>query len=507
MKNILISCVSLFNKNRTVTKDGAPEKPKEYSADGITVSALQTNEACAKFLLKSLEQSGERLHEFIRVKSNSVEHDRFTMDYLDSEIEKFCKENELPCPTYVDFCLGEYEPEHRYDKVLSDISREVRKAAGTAIDNNVAIYLDMAGGKRDNYIFIQLLTKLLSFYGYNIHTYYADITGDKGTVVNIDLSFEHMRILDAVNEFVRFGSATALRECFSNSKSPTVKALLKVMEEFSDAIQLCSTNIGDILLRLEQQLDQTEKYVSDDFGGLFIVKTMIPLIRSKFNIKIDNNIYATLGIVKWCLENNLIQQALTIYRENVSEIIMSKKLVVLDQGIYGSTINKMMEGRHISKNETELFCVIGEAFQKMYNDPGAGNKETEAGVKRYIKRYIKDYKWKKYDKNGRIICRDMEWTIGAFFFSDEFMPDGIKLNIETELFRRIASDCRFAMSARNRVNHASGKDTYDKLLISMFSLQSYPFSSYANTFTPKNVKKDLLRAVSNLEDALKIVDN
>lgn len=504
MKNILISCVSLFNKNRTVTKDGVPEKPKEYSADGITISALQTNEACAKFLLKKLEQTGERLHEYIRVKSNSVEHDRFTMDYLDSEIKEFCKENELPCPTPVDFCLGEYETEHRYDKVLSDISQEVRKVADTAVDHKVAIYLDMAGGKRDNYIFIQLLTKLLSFYGYEIHTYYADITGDKGTVVNTDLSFEHMRILDAVNEFVRFGSATALRECFSNSKSPTVKALLKVMEEFSDAIQLCSTDIGDILLRLEQQLDQTEKYVSDDRDGLFIVKTMIPLIRSKFNIKTDNNIYATLGIVKWCLENNLIQQALTIYRENVPEIIMSKKLVELDQRIYGSTINKMMEGRHISKkNETELFCVIGEAFQNMYKFPGAGSKETEDG----LKRYIKDYKWKKCDKSGRIICRDMEWTVGAVFFSDEFMPDGVKLNIETELFRRIVSDCRFAMSARNRVNHASGKDTYDKLLISMFSLQSYPFSSYPNTFTPKNVKKDLLRAVSNLEDALKIVDN
>lgn len=360
----------------------------------------------------------------------------------------------------------------------------------------------MAGGKRDNYVFIQLLTKLLSFYGHEVHTYYADITGAEGTIVNTDLSFEHMKILDAVNEFVRSGSASALRRCFKDTQSRTVKDLLKVMEEFSDAIQLCSIKLGDTLLRLNQQLDQTEKYVTDDKEGLFIVKTMIPLIRSKFSIKSDDSFYATLGIVKWCLENNLIQQALTIYRENAAEIIMSKKFIETDQKVYGRTINRMMDGRHISKkNETELFCVLGEAFQNMYRNPAAGSKETEDG----IRRYIKNYNGKKYDKNGTIICRDMEWTIGAIFFRDEFMPDGVKLNISTELFRRIVSDYRFVTSARNRVNHASG-NSYDKLLISLFSLQGYPFSSYPNTFTPKNVRKDLLRAVNNLETALKTIE-
>lgn len=504
MKNILISCISLFDRKKTLNDDGSPKPPIEYITDNISVTALQTNEACAKYLLKMLDQSGGRLNEYIRVQSPSVKQDEFTMRYLDSRIEEFCGENAIPLPHRDDVCLSkEAENEHRYDEALSEVSQKILGIAETAADNRVAIYLDMAGGKRDHYVFIQLLTKLLSFYGHEIHAYYADITGEKQTIVNTDLSFEHMKILDAVNEFVCSGSASALRKCFKDTQSRTVKDLLKVMEEFSDAIQLCSIKLGDTLLRLNQQLDQTEQFVTDDKEGLFIVKTMIPLIRSKFNIKSDDSFYATLGIVKWCLENNLIQQALTIYRENAAEIIISKKFVEMDKKIYGRTINKMMDGRHISKkNETELFCVLGEAFQNMCRNPAAGSKETEDG----IRRYIKNYTWKKYDKNGMIICRDMEWTIGAVFFSDEFMPNGVKLNISTELFRRIVSDYRFATSARNRVNHASGKDSYDKLLISLFSLQGYPFSSYPITFTPKNVKKDLLRAVNNLETALKIAD-
>lgn len=90
-------------------------------------------------------------------------------------------------------------------------------------------------------------------------------------------------------------------------------------------------------------------------------------------------------------------------------------------------------------------------------------------------------------------------------FSKDFLPDGVKINIDGELCRKILSDVCFAVCARNRVNHASDTDTYDKLLTSLFYLSSYPFSSYPNTFTPKNVKKDLLRAVKNLEDALDIV--
>ena len=174
----------------------------------------------------------------------------------------------------------------------------------------------MAGGKRDNFIFIQLLTKLLSYYGYSIHAYYADadFRTKTGTIVNTDRSFQHMEVLDAVNDFVQHGSATALRAAFSKVESPSVKALLKTMEEFSDSIQLCATDLSKKLEQLDQQLEQVEKYVEDDSNGLFMIKAMIPLIRSKFHISHDSGSRGIIGIVRWCLENGLVPQTSSIMR-------------------------------------------------------------------------------------------------------------------------------------------------------------------------------------------------
>lgn len=493
MKNILISCISIFSKEK------AEKPPIVYSSEDITVSALQTNEACVKFLLKKLARSGKLLDTYMRVQSNNVEQDGHTMQYLDGSINDFCRNESLTVPKNYDFFLREDEKAHRYDRVLNEISEKIRNIAGN--DPEVSIYLDMAGGKRDNYIFIQLLTKLLSFYGFDVHSYYADITDNKyqGTVVNTDLSFRHMKILDAVNVFIQFGSVTPLRECFAGTDDTAVKALLKAMEDFSNSLQLCATDLENVILLLNQQLDQIEKNVSYDKDDLFVIGTMLPLIREKFNIRSDDKNRITLNIIRWCLEHNLTQQALTIYNERVADLIIGKKMVVIDEKMYGNDIKQMMYGLHPSKeNQTKLLFFIGKVFEKMYENPSSGTAEMKGAVGRYKGKY----KTCKRDRNGNIICHNLEWTIGSVFFAENLMPDGVTLNIGGDLLRNILSDVRFATCARNRVNHASDTDTYDKLLTSLFSLNSYPFSSYRNTFTPQNVKKDLLRAVKNIEDAL-----
>ncbi len=195
---------------------------------------------------------------------------------------------------------------------------------------------------------------------------------------------------------------------------------------------------------------------------------------------------------------------MTIYNEKIVDLIIDKKIICIDKKIHGEDIKRMMNGRHSSKEKnTELLCVIGKAFENMYNAPDTGTKEMKGA----IGRYKVNFKKRELDKYGNYVYHFLEWTIGSVFWSEKFMPGGVTLNIDDALFRMILSDICFASSARNRVNHASENDSYDKLMISLFSLNSYPFSSYPNTFTPKNVKKDLLRAVKNLESALDAIEN
>ncbi|MDE7194659.1 MAG: hypothetical protein K2O14_11920, partial [Oscillospiraceae bacterium] len=211
-----------------------------------------------------------------------------------------------------------------------------------------------------------------------------------------------------------------------------------------------------------------------------------------------------LGIIRWCLENDLIQQALTIYNEAVSDMIINKKFIVVDNKIMGNDINRMMKGRHDSdRNNTKVLCVLGKTFDNMLKKTSRGTKEMSD----FIGRYHNVYKSRKTDSAGNVVYSNIEWTAASVFFSDEFIPKGVIVNIDTELCGKIFSDFRFVTCARNRVNHASDSDTYDKLLISLFNVKCYPFSSYPNTFTPKNIKKDMIRAIDNLEIALKVREN
>ena len=101
MKNILISCISKFDRNKL--DQGA----YTYQNHDLTVTAFQTNEACLKYLLSRLG-ADDQLDVHIRVQSNDVAAPGdFTMEYLNGEIGRFCGENGFSVPQYFDVFLGE----------------------------------------------------------------------------------------------------------------------------------------------------------------------------------------------------------------------------------------------------------------------------------------------------------------------------------------------------------------------------------------------------------------
>ena len=132
MKNILISCISKFDRNKL--DQGA----YTYQNHDLTITAFQTNEACLKYLLSRLGAENQ-LDVHIRVQSNDVAAPGdFTMEYLNGEISRFCGENEFTVPQYFDVFIGEDEQYHRFDRVLSEISKEIQRIA--ADDPDITMY-------------------------------------------------------------------------------------------------------------------------------------------------------------------------------------------------------------------------------------------------------------------------------------------------------------------------------------------------------------------------------
>lgn len=130
----------------------------------------------------------------------------------------------------------------------------------------------------------------------------------------------------------------------------------------------------------------------------------------------------TLKIIKWCLEHDLIQQALTIYNEKVTQIIVDKKIAEIDDDVslVSDNYSKYKSG------SDELFYIFNNIFANLKSS-GTYSRDLEDELYKYdISQSANKYAW------GH--------TIAAFFFEEHFLTNRIKLNIDEQLFRKILCD-------------------------------------------------------------------
>lgn len=506
MKNILIACISYYGYDQKYKKDPFGNlteiKPYTYTSEGISVEAHQTNEACLKFLMKKLDGCGG-IDECICVESTNVQKDPFTMEHIRNAVKDYYTENRLKKMPHFKACpLSNLEEEqHRYDRALNKISQRIFQIAKD--DSFINIYLDVAGGKRDNFILIQLLTKLLSFYGYGVHAYYADITRTSesseklGTIVNTDTLFVQMNTLDAVNEFVRHGTVSLLKQYLKNTGDSNVNqyinSLFDSMEQFENSVRFCDTDLSKKLEAVETNLSELEKIIAkaapDTNADLYIINTMIPLFRKKFHIGAKQYSSSELNVMYWCLENGLIQQVLTIFNEKVREILIDDNFIEIDEAIHGEEIRKKQK---ISKNATIYSIKINYVLEKVF-EKALKNDEMKTAYNLEKVKYIKQ-------------------PYGAYLFCNELLPEGIWVNyIDLEQCRNILIACSFVSFVRNKVNHAADSNQYGGRAVYLYKHgirnRDYVFSSLGRrnnaAINPEGFKNDIRRALGNIDNALR----
>ena len=77
--------------------------------------------------------------------------------------------------------------------------------------------------------------------------------------------------------------------------------------------------VKDILTGLDRYEEKKER--ESFFSEIF--SDMISIIRQKLNMEKDQR-YTYPRLIRWCLDNNMVQQALTLYVEKYRSIIMNR---------------------------------------------------------------------------------------------------------------------------------------------------------------------------------------
>ncbi|MDR1643217.1 MAG: hypothetical protein LBT59_26280, partial [Clostridiales bacterium] len=398
MPNKLVLFLSKFN-------DDSCEEPYK-SPDGMDVfeNCMQSNEAPTKHIIKTLKSSNDNLDEILYLSTDAVtaidaNHGISPKTRFKNSIEEYCVSIGAKVPHMNPF---EYDADlNLFEQSLKKLLDELNK------DDNV--YIDATGGRRIDIMLILIMSRLLEFSGrtFKMATYsyhYEKPPGDaipaETTVLVPDDSPEEIKnpdeatpveiknqvrdetniyryfdLISGVHEFATLGQTKTLNAYFERvgksllAQTPDLERLLDQMNKFTEALSICAMKkIEAPLIEIKQTLVALNNVTTqkNNPSDLLIIH-LVPIIRSKPIFSSNLDFLSMLPIIlKWCVECNMLQQALTIFFEKSPEYARKKGFYIADENTASSVANDDLERNLLNKflsvpletNGTNLYTLL-----------------------------------------------------------------------------------------------------------------------------------------------------
>ncbi|MBE6900914.1 MAG: hypothetical protein E7478_00410 [Ruminococcaceae bacterium] len=462
MKNIYIGYISVFRTNENDTAEITYSLSLSGRADRI--NAKLSNEACCKAAINNiaLNKQAEKLDMAICIISPGVQTVQSSYNYFKKRISEYHKE----VTSDIEICSVNIsdsdEQNNVFSSTLKAISDKITEFA-QANDEDIAIHLDISGGKRNAVILIQLLTKCLSYYGYKTHAYYAELTGtNEGRVVSCDTSYRQMDILDSVNEFLSHGNAFPLHKTLYSGINHRTDILIKAMYDISETITLCRTKeLPEKMQRLHSAVTNYrntagQSHITDDELMIYI---LLPLIEKKFfNGEGEPDL---CRVIRWCIDNGLIQQALTIYAQLIPKYIFDKGLIANARLLLQAVAER-------NNNREDYFEALTELTITEDND--RRNQLSRLRNVRYI--------------------------------GENELPYRAVLGVDRTTVQHVIADVMLIKKIRHCVSHADTAINANQAYCT-YAFDTYGYKTYQNNgFTISNIIEDVCRALDRLEAAV-----
>jgi len=416
----------------------ADASPKAYACpDGAQVTGTQTNEAPVKYLLRKFPDVSEVLCVVTPAARESAwpVFERAVEDQAPG-----VKVTDIPFRDGDDFNAGP----------LAQIMALVQKGD--------EILLETTGGLRDAIMYLLLVSRALSFSGIpTAGAVYANFGA--GQIADCSELIRLFDLVGGMQELASFGSVGTLRDYYERqgNTQPEIDALLTAMERLNEDITLCRT--GKIDQRIEafnEAMDQAE-HSSDP-----LLRALLPAFRAKYDKKLT-----IPGLIKWCVNSNMLQQALTIYKERIPAYILGKRPDLL------TVKPNAPKPEGIREYESEEEARFYEHLLKMgRNLRRAYYGGSEAGVG-------KDY------------------TVTTLEYLDEVLPYSyFNAVCSVSQLRDILMDYLYIRMLRNMINHANDQSTQSQSQL-MDYLSDYRYKRL-DSVTAKDIKEALNQGLKNL---------
>ena len=243
-------------------------------------------------------------------------------------------------------------------------------------------------------------------------------------IINLIAFSELQDWTNAASDFVSFGNADKLSKLAKKGIKPfaieykgsndTINSLNKVitkLPEFISNIETCrgkciSTNKDGALI------NESLKQIDEDF--ISPLKPILKKIEEKiYPFKNEENLINGFNAVKWCLDNNLIQQGFTILQENMISLILEEMKMevngLIDRNIVSACFKIKMD--NMSQNDwkgdaglypkktqkvlesSSLISILAKEYNsitELRNDMNHAGYRVNAVPSKKLKGYLKD---------------------------------------------------------------------------------------------------------------------
>lgn len=427
MKNVNI-LLFLSKYTPVVSKDNPKGvKCEEYRLKNWVkpFKGTQTNDAPVRYMFERAKSEGGCIKRILCITS----HDVYTKPDDIPQFKRFkCFVNELskeynmqepdfiPIPYDYDELskekkdYGEQLPNVIYSK-LSDCFKEVIEKE--------EVYIDYTGGLRDISFLMTSIIRFLEYKGLRCGEIVYSNYFDK-KLYDIHYIYDLYQVINGVNEFTNTGNAHELEKVYKMSDDSPVGKLINSLIAFSDALSICAIGgLDEKVNDIVGGIRELENYKSNDIRSAML-KTLAPVIREKMYLQ-EGFDYPKM--IRWCAENNMIQQAATIYTDKMPKYYFDKHMVpdyvdltkvkptpghgLYDTGFYTELFDRAAEGIEIAIFREDIITIsncIDDFMDRAksiacISREQSSNKEIKPVINRAFNR-LTDFINKSYKKDG-----------------------------------------------------------------------------------------------------------
>jgi hypothetical protein len=294
--------------------------------DGQSVSGMQTNEAPVKYLLRSHPDTSEIICIVTTKAWKTAAWEQFQ--------QKIAAENDKVLLTQIPFVDGQDFTRGPLAKIMSDTT------------GGDEILLETTGGPRDAVMHLLLLSRVLSYAGVKtVGAVYSNF--QERQIEDVSHLISLFDLVGGMQEMTSFGSVRTLRNYYAGQpKDEAVENLLSAVERLTECITLCQTNrINEAMSEFNQALTDAEQ-CSDP-----MMRVLLPAFREKFGEELT-----IPGLINWCVESDMLQQALTIYKERVPAYLLTDIGALQVKPTFRSQVMEKLECREYQSEDEAIFC-------------------------------------------------------------------------------------------------------------------------------------------------------